>query len=73
MKIEMGLFPVKEYLIYFLPPYEFIFNTPFLPDLNIQLFSFNGIAITLWDMLILLFIAWAIDMLPSPFRQIGSA
>jgi hypothetical protein len=40
-----------------------------IPDL--QLFTINGHNISLWDLLILLVIAWAIGVLPSPLRQIA--
>lgn len=36
------------------------------------LFVINGQPITLWDLLILLVIAWAVGVLPSPFRLIAS-
>lgn len=39
-----------------------------IPDLI--LFSINGQPITLWSILILLVISWAISILPSPLRQI---
>lgn len=42
---------------------------PPIPD--IQLFVINGRPITLWDLLILLVIGWAIGVLPSPLRQIA--
>jgi hypothetical protein len=47
-------------------------NLPGLVFPNITLFSFNGVPITLWNLLILLVIAWAIGVLPSPFRQIAA-
>jgi hypothetical protein len=39
-----------------------------IPD--IVLFSINGHPITLWSILILLVVSWAISILPTPFRQI---
>jgi hypothetical protein len=39
-----------------------------IPD--IILFSINGHPITLWSILILLVVSWAISILPTPFRQI---
>jgi hypothetical protein len=41
-----------------------------VPD--IVLFSINGHPITLWNLLILAVIGWAIGILPSPFKQITS-
>lgn len=38
---------------------------------NIVLFNFNNQPITLWNILILAVIGWAISILPSPFREIG--
>ncbi len=40
---------------------------------NFPLFSINNHSISLWDILILLAIAWAIGVLPSPLRQIAAA
>ena len=40
-----------------------------VPDLPI--FTINGQVISLWDILILLVIGWAIGVLPSPLRQIA--
>lgn len=40
-----------------------------LPDTT--LFSINNLPITLWDLLILLVVAWAISIIPTPFRQIA--
>lgn len=40
-----------------------------IPD--IVLFSINGQPITLWSVLILIIVAWAIGILPSPFREIA--
>ena len=40
-----------------------------IPDL--ELFTLNGNAISLWDLLIFAVIVWAIGVLPSPFRQIA--
>ena len=39
---------------------------------NIVLFSINNHPITLWNLLILAVIGWAISILPSPFREIAS-
>ncbi|MFA5135981.1 MAG: hypothetical protein WC489_01145 [Patescibacteria group bacterium] len=41
-----------------------------LPDYI--LFTLNGRNITLWNILILVVIAWIIGVLPSPFREIAS-
>ena len=41
-----------------------------IPD--ITLFSINNNPITLWNILILLVVAWAIGILPRPFREIAS-
>ena len=38
--------------------------------LHIILFRFNGLAITIWDVLIFLVLIWLVGNLPSPFRQI---
>ena len=38
---------------------------------NFILFSINGQPITLWDILILAVILWAISILPNPFRAIA--
>jgi hypothetical protein len=40
-----------------------------IPD--IVLFTINGQAITLWNILILAVILWALGVLPSPIRQIA--
>jgi|SRR6185369_1593923 len=39
-----------------------------IPDLF--LFSINGQQITLWSILILLVVSWAVGILPTPVRQI---
>lgn len=39
-----------------------------LPD--ITLFTINGIPITLWELLILIVVAWAIGIMPNPIRAI---
>ncbi|HTK03708.1 MAG TPA: hypothetical protein VL401_03005 [Alphaproteobacteria bacterium] len=39
--------------------------------LHLILLKFNGLAITLWDILIFLALIWLIGSLPSPFRQIA--
>ncbi len=39
---------------------------------NITLFSINNHAITLWEILILMVIGWAIGILPRPFQAIAS-
>lgn len=39
---------------------------------NVTLFVFNGRPISLWDLLILAIVGWAIGVLPSPFREIAS-
>ena len=40
----------------------------FIPDFH--LFSINNQPITLWSILILVIVSWAISILPSPIRQI---
>lgn len=37
---------------------------------NVILFSINSHPVTLWNLLILLVIGWAIGILPTPFREI---
>jgi hypothetical protein len=44
---------------------------PALPLLNQILFTINGHAITIWEILILLIVSWAIGVLPSPLKQIA--
>jgi len=39
--------------------------------LHIILLRFNGLAITIWDLLIFLVLIWLVGSLPSPFRQIA--
>ena len=39
--------------------------------LHIILLRFNGLAITIWDVLIFLVLIWLVGSLPSPFRQIA--
>lgn len=39
---------------------------------NIVLFSINNHPVTLWELLILLVIAWAIGILPRPFQVVAS-
>lgn len=39
---------------------------------NVTLFSVNNHPITLWNVLILLVVGWAISILPRPFREIAS-
>ncbi|OGK62113.1 hypothetical protein A2334_04615 [Candidatus Roizmanbacteria bacterium RIFOXYB2_FULL_38_10] len=39
---------------------------------NISLFSINGHMVTLWEVLILLVVGWAIGLLPPPFQAIAS-
>lgn len=41
-----------------------------IPD--VILFHINSRSITLWDILLLLVIGWAISILPYPFRQLAS-
>ncbi len=38
---------------------------------DITLFTIRGHRVTLWELLIFIIIAWAIEALPSPFRQIA--
>jgi hypothetical protein len=40
-----------------------------IPD--VVLFSINGQPITLWSILILIIVSWAISILPTPFREIA--
>lgn len=45
-----------------------------LPGIVIKdmvLFQFNGHAVTLWELLMVIVIAWAIEALPTPLRQIA--
>lgn len=39
--------------------------------LHIVLLKFNGLAITIWDILIFLVFMWLVGILPSPLRQIA--
>jgi hypothetical protein len=39
--------------------------------LHIILLKFNGLDITIWNLLIFLVLVWLITSLPSPFRQIA--
>ena len=39
--------------------------------LHIILFKFNGLAVSIWDLLIFLILIWLVGSLPSPFRQIA--
>jgi hypothetical protein len=39
---------------------------------NISFFTINGHAVTLWEILILLVITWAIGILPRPLQMIAS-
>lgn len=48
-----------------------IIRIPGLVIPNISLFNFNGKPVTLWEILILIMIIWAIEALPSPLRQIA--
>jgi hypothetical protein len=38
---------------------------------HIILFKLNGLAITIWDVLIFLVLIWLVGSLPSPLRQIA--
>jgi len=40
--------------------------------LHLILFRFNGLAITIWDLLIFLVFVWLVGILPSPLRQIAA-
>ena len=40
----------------------------YIPDFI--LFSINGQPISLWSILILVFVAWAVSILPTPIKQI---
>jgi hypothetical protein len=44
-------------------------NISGLPD--VTLFMINGQPITLWNILILAVVGWAIGILPTPFREIS--
>lgn len=39
---------------------------------NIFLFTINNHAVTLWEILILVVVAWAIGILPRPFQTVAS-
>ena len=39
---------------------------------NIALFAINGHSVTLWEVLILLVVGWAIGILPRPFQTVAS-
>jgi hypothetical protein len=39
---------------------------------NITLFSINSHAVTLWEILILMAVSWAIGILPRPFQVVAS-
>ena len=39
---------------------------------NISLFAINGHTVTLWELLILLVVAWAISILPRPLQAVAS-
>lgn len=39
--------------------------------LHIVLLNFNGLAITIWDILIFVVFMWLVGILPSPLRQIA--
>lgn len=43
-----------------------------LAFLNTLLFSFNGVDITIKNLLLFLLILWLIGLLPRPFREIAS-
>lgn len=45
---------------------------PFLPFLDITLFTLLGKTITLYDLLLFALMVWAIDLLPGPFRAMAS-
>lgn len=40
-----------------------------IPDMT--LFSINSHPVTLWNLLILIVVAWALSLLPTPLREIG--
>lgn len=42
------------------------------PVPDIVLFTINGHGITVWDILILFAISWAVGVLPYPFKQIAA-
>lgn len=44
---------------------------PAFPFLNKILFVINGHAVSIWEVLILLVLSWAIGILPSPIKQIA--
>lgn len=39
---------------------------------NVTLLNINNHPVTLWELLILLVVGWAIGILPKPFREIAS-
>jgi hypothetical protein len=39
---------------------------------NLDLFTINNHTVTLWELLILAVIGWAIGILPRPFQAVGS-
>jgi hypothetical protein len=39
---------------------------------NVSLFAINGHIVTLWELLILLVVVWAIGILPRPLQMIAS-
>lgn len=48
-------------------------NIPFIPIRDIELFVLMGRSITIYDLILFLFIVWIIDLLPWPFRGLALA
>lgn len=47
-------------------------SIPGIPIPPIVLFNINGHDITVWNLLVFLLILWAINLLPSPLREIAA-
>ncbi len=60
-------------ILIFLWFFGYIHVSGFPPIPDLQLFAINNHPVTLWDLLILVVIGWAIGILPSPLRQIAGA
>ncbi len=66
---------VKGMLRFLLAALIFLWILSYLPvfiSLSIPLFMFNGRIISLWDVIIVMVVAWIIGILPSPFGEITS-
>lgn len=46
-------------------------HIPALPIHNVVLFRIFGHAVTLWELIMFIVIAWAMETLPSPLRQMA--